>query len=137
LTIEWLYRLRPSVVYAVSIVPPQTVVRWRRVGFRLYWRLKVRQRRVILLRRRLVAVMLTEQRSAGGQRLAGAPSAQLRLGFVELDARQDAWEYAVLVTSLEADLLTIAQLYRDRGNAENNFDELKNQWAGAASPPMT
>jgi hypothetical protein len=92
---------------------------------------------VILLRRRLVAVMLTEQRSAGGQRLAGAPSAQLRLGFVELDARQDAWEYAVLVTSLEADLLTIAQLYRDRGNAENNFDELKNQWAGAASPPMT
>ena len=110
----------------------QTVVRWRRVGFRLYWRLKVRQRRVILLRRRLVAVMLTEQHSAGGQRLAGAPSAQLRLGFVELDARQDAWEYAVLVTSLEADLLTIAQLYRDRGDAENNFDELKNQrgWGG-------
>jgi hypothetical protein len=84
-----------------------------------------RQRRVVLLRRRLVAVMLTE---AGGGRLAGAPSAQLRLGFVELDARQDAWEYAVLVTSLEAELLTIAQLYRDRGDAENNFDELKNQW---------
>ena len=87
-----------------------------------------RQRRVVLLRRRLVAVMLTEQRSAGGQRLAGAPSAQLRLGFVELDAGQEAWEYAVLVTSLEAELLTIAQLYRDRGDAENNFDELKNQW---------
>src|SRR6266853_6283 len=40
-----------------------------------------RQRRVVLLRRHLVAVMLTEQRSAAGQRLAGAPSAQLRLGF--------------------------------------------------------
>ena len=34
----------------------------------------------------------------------------------------------MLVTSLEAELLTIAQLYRDRGDAENNFDELKNQW---------
>jgi hypothetical protein len=34
----------------------------------------------------------------------------------------------VLVTSLEGELLTIAQLYRDRGDAENNFDELNNQW---------
>ena len=25
-------------------------------------------------------------------------------------------------------MLTLAQLYRDRGNADNNFDELKNQW---------
>jgi hypothetical protein len=50
------------------------------------------------------------------------------LGFVEFDADRQAWEYAVLVTSLEAELLTIAPLYRDRGDAENNFDELKNQW---------
>jgi len=33
------------------------------------------------------------------------------------------------VTSLEAELLTIAQLYRSRGDAQNNFDELKNQWS--------
>ena len=40
------------------------------------------------------------------------------------------FEYAVLVTSLpEEDLLTVAQQYRDRGDAENIFDELKNQWA--------
>jgi hypothetical protein len=82
-----------------------------------------RQRRVVLLRRRLSELLLTE-RSAGGDPAA----APLQLGFVELDARREAWEYAVLVTSLEAELLTIAQLYRDRGNAENNFDELKNQW---------
>ncbi|MCX7113630.1 MAG: hypothetical protein NTX45_26800 [Proteobacteria bacterium] len=25
-------------------------------------------------------------------------------------------------------ILTVAQLYRDRGDAENSFDELKNQW---------
>ena len=36
--------------------------------------------------------------------------------------------YAVLVTSLTAEVVTIGQLYRDRGDSENNFDELKNQW---------
>ena len=38
----WLYRLRPSVISAVTIVPPETVVRWHRAGFRLYWRWKSR-----------------------------------------------------------------------------------------------
>src|SRR5271157_946483 len=78
-----------------------------------------RQRRVVLLRRRLDGVMIS-QRAADGQ---------LALGFVEFDpARQEAWEYAVLVTSLTAEVLTLGQLYRDRGDCENNFDELKNQW---------
>jgi hypothetical protein len=34
----------------------------------------------------------------------------------------------VLVTDLTHELCAIAQLYRDRGDAENAFDELKNQW---------
>src|SRR5215472_9467073 len=76
-----------------------------------------RQRRVVLLRRRL----------PHGAAPA-ADNAPRQLSFVEVDARREAWEYAVLVTSLEAELLTIAQLYRSRGDAENNFDELKNQW---------
>lgn len=38
----WLYRLRPSVIDAISIVRPETVVRWHRAGFRLYWRWKSR-----------------------------------------------------------------------------------------------
>ena len=38
------------------------------------------------------------------------------------------YEYAVLVTSTQHEILTLAQLYRDRADAENNFDELKNQW---------
>jgi hypothetical protein len=37
----------------------------------------------------------------------------------------------VLVTSLKDEVRTIAQHYRDRGDSENNFDELKNQWAWA------
>jgi len=41
------------------------------------------------------------------------------------------YEYAVLVTSLKDEVRTIAQHYRDRGDSENNFDELKNQWAWA------
>ncbi len=29
---------------------------------------------------------------------------------------------------MQGEVFTIAQLYRDRGDSENNFDELKNQW---------
>jgi Transposase DDE domain group 1 len=78
-----------------------------------------RQRRVVLLRRRLAGVMVSQAEADG----------QLALGFVEIDpACQEAWEYAVLVTSVTAEVVTIAQLYRDRADSENNFDELKNQW---------
>jgi hypothetical protein len=44
LIFAWLYRLRPSVLSAVVIVQPETVVRWHREGFRLYWRWKSRAR---------------------------------------------------------------------------------------------
>jgi hypothetical protein len=35
---------------------------------------------------------------------------------------------AALVTSLDSEILTLGQLYRDRADCENVFDELKNQW---------
>jgi len=38
------------------------------------------------------------------------------------------YEHAVLVTNMKDEILSLAQHYRDRGDAENNFDELKNQW---------
>ena len=53
------------------------------------------------------------------------------LGLSEvIGSHERIWEYGVLVTSLEGEWenLTLAQLYRDRGDAENAFDELKNQW---------
>ena len=34
----------------------------------------------------------------------------------------------MLVTNLDAEVLSLGQLYRDRADAENAFDELKNQW---------
>ena len=33
-----LYRLLPGVRDALAIVKPETVVKWHRAGFRLYWR---------------------------------------------------------------------------------------------------
>ena len=38
------------------------------------------------------------------------------------------YEYQVLVTNLSEELLSLADLYRRRADAENIYDELKNQW---------
>ena len=78
-----------------------------------------RQRRVVVLRRRLKDSMVASARDE---------ASQLRLSFPEIDDEVAIHEYAVLVTSLDAEALTIAQLYRDRADCENVFDELKNQW---------
>src|SRR3984957_3261328 len=39
-----LYRLAPNTIKALTIVKPDTVIRWHRVGFRLYWRWKSKAR---------------------------------------------------------------------------------------------
>jgi inactivated superfamily I helicase len=68
-----------------------------------------------------------------GLAVAGRDDAgQLALGFVEIGAESEVYEYSVLVTSIdEEEVLTLAQLYRDRADSENPFDELKNQWGWA------
>jgi hypothetical protein len=78
-----------------------------------------RQRRIILLRRKLARDPAATDR---------ANPAQLRLGFTEIGPDKALWEYAALVTSLDCEILTLGQLYRDRADAENVFDELGNQW---------
>jgi transposase InsO family protein len=40
LVLVWLYRLFPSLLDAIIIVKPETVIRWHRRGFRAYWRWK-------------------------------------------------------------------------------------------------
>jgi putative transposase len=40
LLFTWLCRLFPSLRSAITIVQPETVLRWHRSGFRLYWRWK-------------------------------------------------------------------------------------------------
>ena len=77
-----------------------------------------RERRVIVLRRPL----------AGEVALVEDGPVQLQLSFIEGPETMKRYEYAVLVTSLSAEILSVAQLYRDRADCENCFDELKNQW---------
>jgi Transposase DDE domain group 1 len=78
-----------------------------------------RQRRVIALRRRLKdAVGLSSSDDGGPPQLA----------FVEIGEATAIYEYSVLVTSLDEAAGAFGQLYRDRGDGENVFDELKNQW---------
>ena len=38
-----LYRLAPTVLNALAIVKPETVIKWHRAGFRSYWRWKSRR----------------------------------------------------------------------------------------------
>ena len=40
----WVYHLFPKACDALAIVRPETVVRWHRAGFRLFWRWKSRRR---------------------------------------------------------------------------------------------
>lgn len=77
-----------------------------------------RSRRVVVLRRKLSGELL----------LTGTDDRQNEFAFIEGDIPTARYEYAVLVTSVPHDVLALAQLYRDRADAENNFDELKNQW---------
>jgi Transposase DDE domain group 1 len=77
------------------------------------------QRRIILLRRKLARDLAITDRTNPAQPL---------LGFAEVGPDKAVWEYAALVTSLDSEILTLGQLYRDRADCENVFDELKNQW---------
>jgi hypothetical protein len=84
-----------------------------------------RERRVVVLRRRVGDDLVVAEK----KRLADARAdQQLALGFVEMGKVGELYEYAVLVTSLPDEILALGQHYRDRADAENNFDELKNQW---------
>ncbi len=84
-------------------------------------------RRVVVLRRP------TRQDGAGQaedqKKRKRKTAQQLTLDLPEATHLGVRYEYAVLVTSMLDEVRTIAQHYRDRGDSENNFDELKNQWA--------
>jgi hypothetical protein len=88
-------------------------------------------RRVVVLRRPLRSKPAAEAESVDKQKSKRKSSKQLTLDLPELTYRGVQYEYVVLVTSLTDEVLTVAQHYRDRGDAENNFDELKNQWGWA------
>jgi hypothetical protein len=39
-----LYRLAPTVLHALAVLKPNTVIKWHRAGFRSYWRWRSRHR---------------------------------------------------------------------------------------------
>jgi hypothetical protein len=71
----WLYRLFPSVLNAIAIVRPETIIRWHRTGFRLYWRWKSRARggrpKIPMEIRRLIREMSLAHRLWGAPRIHG------------------------------------------------------------------
>lgn len=67
---------------------------------------------------------------ASARKALPAPT-QNHFDFVErLDSGPD-YEYGVLVTNESLPIVGLAQLYRDRADCENVFDEIKNQWGWA------
>ena len=94
---------------------------WEGVEDRLQLTGWEKSRRVVVLRRELRGEIVLNTKD----------NRQIDLSFVEADAPFKRYEYAVLVTSLGDEILAVAQCYRDRADAENNFDELKNQWGWA------
>ena len=83
-----------------------------------------RTRRVIVLRRPLTGEIAVRDEAADDR--------QQQFAFVEADRKAGkgitGYEYATLVTNTDYEVLSLGQLYRDRADAENAFDELKNQW---------
>lgn len=79
-------------------------------------------RRVVVLRREVKGELVIESKT--GKRA----KRQASLQFAEPLQAVKLWEYTVLVTNADYDLDAIGQLYRDRADCENGFDELKNQW---------
>jgi len=76
-----------------------------------------KSRRVVILRRPAKSYMALTRKATEGQMELLLPDQDVEL-----------WEYAVLVTNSGYPLESTAQLYRGRADAENGFDELKNQW---------
>jgi len=77
-----------------------------------------KERRVIILRRKLKEKKPKKMKK----------EEQLNFPFIAFMPDSDQYEFAMLITTLEMEIFTIAQLYRDRATSENHFDELKRQW---------
>ena len=78
----WMYRWFPTILKVVTIVQPETLVRWHRVGFRRYWRWKSSSRggrpQIETELRALIRQMSTENQLWGAPRIHGE---LLKLGF--------------------------------------------------------
>ena len=124
---DYLFKLRQSKYVKKLILRnhcksdwEHTVQGWEALSTELKLSTWKQARRVVLVRRRLqkdVVIAPDVQKALPRQ-----------LSWVEPAEEMAAYEYSVLVTSLQDEVITIVQHYRDRADSENNFDEIKNQW---------
>ena len=77
--------------------------------------------RVVIVRQRIRGGIARERRVDGKQ-------LKLDLAGASVHEGERLWEYAVMVTDVAYPIEAVGQLYRDRADCENGFDELKNQW---------
>ena len=127
---EYLFKLRQSAGVKRLIEKQWSREDWRQVGQgfdAVEATLKLSgwscARRVVVLRRAVKDTLVTEEKPSGKR-----TKQQQDLPFTDPIEPARLWEYAVLVTNSGYDLEAIGQLYRDRADCENGFDELKNQW---------
>src|ERR1700746_3906494 len=74
-----LYRWFPEILKVLTIIRPETLVRWHRAGFRCYWRWKSRRRSPVETElRALIRRMSIENPLWGAPRIHGE---LLKLGF--------------------------------------------------------
>jgi len=59
------------------------------------------------------------------------PAMASEFSFVEHLKSGPVYEFIVLVTNDDLSIVALSQLYRDRADCENVFDEIKNQWGWA------
>jgi hypothetical protein len=89
-------------------------------------------RRVIVMRRAIKGDLLAQTPKAKRGRARSKTGEMAQQACLHFDTDRNAplrlWEYVVLVTNTDYAPQVMGQLYRDRADCENGFDELKNQW---------
>ncbi len=126
---HYLFKLRQSKHVKALILANHCKPDWvstRHGGEALETELKLttwkHSRRVIITRRRIIRGSIDTPNNPK------ALNAPYQTSIWEPPEDIAAYEYAVLVTSLTEEIITIVQHYRDRADSENNFDEIKNHW---------
>ena len=128
--VDYLFKLRQSkyvkeLITRLHFEPgwQSTQGGWEAKESRLQLKSWTKERRVVVTRRQLQGEVV-----ALPDPLRHLDRDQQQYAFIETAPDLKTYEYAVLVTSLDQEVLTISQLYRDRADCENVFDEMKNQW---------
>jgi len=128
--VDYLFKVRQSkyvktLIYKLHYETDweKTHAGWEATESTLQLKSWTQERRVVVMRRQITGDIVA---------LPEAPRQlkqdQQQFAFIEAAEDLKTYEYAVLVTSLPNEVLTISQLYRDRADCENVFDEMKNQW---------